>query len=226
MKKEIYVLIGPASIGKTTYLKNINFPRELTSSISRDDIVDSITDKYGYTYNELFTFPPVDAELGSIVPGFEKYGKVVETPEVARHVCPVSYETLNTVNAEIHHTYYNAYEKAVNDPEISFVTLDRVHMLKKERLVYFPYLEGKRDKFYITAVLFNFKDPDVLDIISELSEMRRKQIEQTGRFKTIPRDIQQRMIDRYEDVTLEEGFDSILEIDTLPKLRELINEKK
>ena len=222
MKKEIYVLIGPASIGKTTYLKNVGFPPEMTATISRDDIVDSITDKYGYTYNELFIFPPADAELGSFVSGFEKYGKVVETPEVARHVCPVSYEILDKVNAEIHHTYYNAYEKAVNNPEISFITLDRVHMLKKERLVYFPYLEEKRDKFYVTAVLFNFKDPDVLDVIAELSEKRRKQIEQTGRFKTIPRDIQQRMIDRYEDVTTEEGFDSILEIDTLPKLRELL----
>jgi len=222
MKKEVYVLIGPASIGKTTYLKNVGFPPEMTATISRDDIVDSITDKYGYTYDELFLFPPADSEIGSIIPGFEKYGKVIETPEVARHVCPVSYEVLNTINSEIHNTYYDTYKKALENPEINFITLDRVHMLKKERLVYFPYLEEKRDKFYVTAVLFNFKDPDVLDVISELSERRRKQIEQTGRFKTIPRNIQQRMIDRYEDVTMEEGFDSIIEIDTLPKLRELL----
>ena len=174
MRKEIYILVGPASIGKTTFLKEIGFPTEHTTSISRDDIVDRISDKYGYTYNELFLFPPADSPLGSLVPGFEKYGKVVETPEVAKHVCPVSYEILDTINAEIHNTYYDEYEKAINDPEIIFITLDRVHMRKKERVVYFPYLEGKRDKFYVTAVLFNFKDSDALDIISELSEKRRK----------------------------------------------------
>ena len=94
-------------------------------------------------------------------------------------------------------------------------------MLKKERAVYFPYLED-RSKFYVTAVLFNFQDEDTLDVIAELSELRRQQIEKTGKFKTIPRDVQQRMIDRYEEVTLEEGFDSILKVDTLPKLRKLL----
>jgi hypothetical protein len=222
MKKEIYILIGPGSIGKTTYLKNIGFPLSLTAFISRDDIVDRISEKYGYTYNELFLFPPADAELGSLVPGFEKYGCVIETPEVARHICPVSYSVLDNVNAEIHHTFYSEYERAVNDPNIHFIALDRVHMLKKERLVYFPYLDDKREQFYVTAVLFNFKDQDTLDIISELSERRRKEIEKTGRFKTVPREVQKRMIDRYEEVSLEEGFDSIEHVDTLPKLRELL----
>ena len=221
MRKEIYILIGPASIGKTTYLKEVGFPVLETATISRDDIVDRISEKYGYTYNELFTFPPADAAIGSIIPGFEKYGKVIETPEVARHVCPVSYEILDKVNAEIHHTYYGDFEKATKSNDIRFITLDRVHMLKKERAVYFPYLED-RSKFYVTAVLFNFQDEDTLDVIAELSELRRQQIEKTGKFKTIPRDVQQRMIDRYEEVTLEEGFDSILKVDTLPKLRKLL----
>jgi len=221
MRKEIYILIGPASIGKTTYLKEVGFPSLQTATISRDDIVDRISEKYGYTYNELFTFPPANAAIGSIVTGFEKYGKVIETPEVARHVCPVSYELLDKVNAEIHHTYYSEFEKATKNPDIHYITLDRVHMLKKERAVYFPYLED-RSNFYVTAVLFNFKDADTLDVISELSEMRRKRIEKTGRFKTVPREIQQKMIDRYEEVTLEEGFDSIQLVDTLPKLRKLL----
>jgi hypothetical protein len=221
MRKEIYVLIGPASIGKTTYLKEAGLPASETATISRDDIVDRISEKYGYTYNELFTFPPSDAAIGSIIPGFEKYGKVIETPEVARHVCPVSYEITDSVNAEIHHAYYDEFEKAANNPTIRFITLDRVHMLKKERAVYFPYLED-RSNFYVTAVLFNFQDADTLDVIAELSELRRQQIEKTGKFKTIPRDVQQRMIDRYEEVTLEEGFDSILKVDTLPILRKIL----
>jgi hypothetical protein len=225
MRKEVYILIGPASIGKTTYLKEIAFPSAITATISRDDIVDSISEKYGYTYNELFTFPPSDSVIGSIVPGFEKYGKVIETPEVARHVCSVSYETLDKVNAEIHHTYYGDFEKAVNSPDIQFITLDRVHMLRRERAIYFPYLKD-RSNFFVTAVLFNFQDEDTLDVIEEVSEIRRRSIEKTGKFKTIPRDVQQRMINRYEEVSLVEGFDSILKVDTLPELRKFLNEKK
>lgn len=222
MRKEIYVLIGPASIGKTTYLKEVGFPSLITKFISRDDIVDKVTDKYGYTYDELFLFPPADSAIGSIVPGFEKYGEVIETPLVAKHICPVSYRILNSVNSEIHHTYYDDFEKAVQNPDVQFITLDRVHMLEKERTAYFSYLENNRSNFYVTAVLFNFQDPDTLDVISKLSELRRKRIEQTGRFKTIPIDVQKRMIDRYEEVALIEGFDSILKVDTLPKLRKLL----
>lgn len=222
MRKEIYVLIGPASIGKTTYLKEVGFPPLVTKFISRDDIVDKVTDKYGYTYNELFIFPPADSVIGSVIPGFEKYGEVIETPSVAKHICPVSYSIINSVNSEIHHTYYDEFEKAVKNPDVQFITLDRVHMLEKERTIYFPYLENNRSNFYVTAVLFNFQDPDTLDVISKLSELRRKRIEQTGRFKTIPIEVQQRMIDRYEEVTLAEGFDSILKVDTLPKLRKLL----
>lgn len=221
MKKEIYLLIGPASIGKTTYLKEVGFPPLSTASISRDDIVDRLTEKCGFTYNELFLFPPPDSAIGSIVPGFEKYGHVIETHEVAKHICPVSYSIVDSVNAEIHHTYYREFEEAVKNPDINFITLDRVHMLEKERAVYFPYLEDRKN-FFVTAVLFNFKDEDTLDVICELSEIRRKRIEKTGKFKTVPRDVQQRMIDRYEEVTLAEGYDSIKMVDTLPMLRKLL----
>ena len=221
MRKEIYVLIGPAAIGKTTYLKEVGFPPLDTKFMSRDDIVDRLTDKYGYTYDELFIFPPSNATLGSIIPGFEKYGEVIETPLVAKHICPVSYSIINSVNSEVYNTYYEEFENAIKNPDIQYITLDKVHMSKKERTIYFPYLKNNRSDFYVTAVLFNFQDPDTIDVISKLSEIRRKRIEQTGKFKTIPIEVQQGMIDRYEEVTLAEGFDSILKVDTLPKLRKL-----
>ncbi len=147
---------------------------------------------------------------------------MVETPLLAKHICPVSYNLINSVNSEVHHTYYEEFEKAVKNPDIQFITLDRIHMRTKERMSYFPYLEKNRSDFYVTAVLFNFQDPDTIDVISKLSEIRRKRIEQTGRFKTIPIEVQQAMIDRYEEVSLVEGFDSILKVDTLPKLRKLL----
>lgn len=222
MKKEIFILAGPASIGKTTYLEKLNLPKESTASISRDDILYRMLDKYKYEYNELYTFPPADAAIGSLIPGFEHFGKVIETPQVAKHVSPVSYEILDGVNAEIHHTYYNEFEIATKDPKIQYITLDRVHMLKQERSVYFPFLKHKREDFYVTAILFNFIDADALDVISAASEKRRQIFQAKGMTRIVPRNIQENMIKRFEEITLEEGFDAIQKVDTLPALREFI----
>ena len=69
----------------------------------------------------------------------------------------------------------------------------------------------------------NTTSSDTLDLIEELSKRRSKQIEEMGRKKTITREIQERMIKWYTEPTMEEGFDEIIEVDTLPRLRELVN---
>jgi guanylate kinase len=224
--KHIYIFIGPAAIGKSTFIKNeMDFKGEKHIVISRDDIVDEICDRYGLTYDEMFYYPPADAPIGSLVPGFEKYGKVIESPDMVKHICPVSYETLNSINTEVYYRFKGELEDAFEDDEIKHIILDRVHMKKSEREYYFTFdaIKQHREKFFISAILFNFKDPDALDLIEELSKRRSKLIEETGRKKTITREIQERMIKWYTEPTLEEGFDEIIEVDTLPKLRELVN---
>jgi guanylate kinase len=224
--KKIYILIGPAAIGKSTFIKNeMDFNGEPYVVISRDDIVDEICDRYDLTYDEMFFYPPADSEIGSLVPGFEKYGKVIESPDLVKHICPVSYETLNSINSEVYYRFKGELEHALEDDEIKHIVLDRVHMKKSEREYYFTFeaIKQHRDKFHITAILFNFKDSDTLDLIEELSKRRSKQIEEMGRKKTITREIQERMIKWYTEPTMEEGFDEIIEVDTLPRLRELVN---
>lgn len=51
MKKEIYILIGPSAIGKTTFINNVGFLKEKMIIISRDEI------------DELFLYPPHNSEL-------------------------------------------------------------------------------------------------------------------------------------------------------------------
>lgn len=202
----------------------MDFRGEKYTIISRDDIVDEICDRYGLTYDEMFFFPPADAPIGSLVPGFEKYGEVIESPSIVKHICPVSYKILNEINSEVYYTFKGEFERALEDLEIMHIILDRVHMKKSERDYYFTFdeIKNNRQDYHITAVLFNFTDPDALDLIEEMSRRRSVLIEQVGRKKTITREIQERMIKFYTPPALEDGFDEIINIDTLPKLRELV----
>jgi hypothetical protein len=227
MKKEIYILIGPAAIGKTTYLKTIGFPINKLAIISRDDIVSQMCQKYKFTYDELFLFPPHDAKLGDRIPGFERYGTVIESPSLVKHLHPFSFDFINRINVEIYNAFYFQFDTAVKNPNIDYVALDRVHLRKEEREIYFPYLEKNRGDFFVTAVIFNFKDEDTLDVISKTSEIRKqKMLDASGFFRTVPRDVQENMIKFYEPPTLEEGYDSIIHVDTLPELRKFVENNK
>ena len=58
-KNKMIVLVGPPSVGKSTWIKS-NFPDAYI--ISRDDIVDLVSINYGWTYDDMFATPPEDAE--------------------------------------------------------------------------------------------------------------------------------------------------------------------
>lgn len=72
--KKMIVLVGPPSVGKSTWTNN-NFPDAYV--ISRDDIVDEVASKYGWTYDDMFATPPSDSKIGD---NDEKYGTVIEAP--------------------------------------------------------------------------------------------------------------------------------------------------
>ena len=53
MKNKFIVLVGPPAIGKSTYTKNVLSPLE-PEIISRDDIVEEVSNENGLTYNEYY----------------------------------------------------------------------------------------------------------------------------------------------------------------------------
>lgn len=223
MKKEIYILVGPAAIGKTTYLNNIGFPKDKLCLVSRDEVVADVSLRYNLSFDDLYHFPPHNATLGTYIPGFENYGKVIESPEIVLHLHPFSYQYLNEVNAEINYRFYNEFNAAIRNPNIDYVIVDRVHLRDYERRIYFEYLEKNRKDFFVTAVVFNFEDPDTLDIIEQMAELRKQNLIQSGqRTRTVKRKVQENMIKFYEPLKLEDGYDAIAKIDTLPGLRKFL----
>jgi len=219
VRKEIYILIGPAAIGKSTYIKDSNLPANRLAVISRDEIVGSVSAKYNLSFDELYLFPPHDAKFGEYIPGFEKYGKVIQSPSLILHLQPFSYEYINDVNTEIYYAFYNEFQSAIRNENVDYIIIDRVHMRKEERVIYFKYLEFNRKQFVVSAVLFNFQDPDTLDVIEQLSELRKQSMAKGGRYRTVPRHVQENMIKFYEEPSKDEGFDSIINVNTLPALR-------
>lgn len=56
-KKKLYVLVGPPSIGKSTWIQQ-TFGSEKPYIISRDDIVDQVAGSMGLTYDDMFSQTP------------------------------------------------------------------------------------------------------------------------------------------------------------------------
>jgi predicted AAA+ superfamily ATPase len=55
-RKKIFVLVGPPSVGKSTWIKGTF--EEAPYIINRDDIVEQVASEYGWTYDDLFVSPP------------------------------------------------------------------------------------------------------------------------------------------------------------------------
>ena len=53
--KTIYILIGPPSVGKSTWIKN-NLSDKNPYIINRDDLVEKIAEEIELTYDDLFVF--------------------------------------------------------------------------------------------------------------------------------------------------------------------------
>jgi len=223
MKKEIYLLLGPAAIGKTTWIKSVGFPEHKLAIISRDEVVKNVSAKYDLSFDDLYHFPPHDSKPGQFIEGFENYGRVIVSPDIVKHLHPFSYKYLDNVNAEINYTFYNQFQHAVRDPNIDYIIVDRVHMRRTEREAYLSLLGPDRTDYYISVVVFNFKNPDTINIISKASAIRTKEMKIAGgRYRTVERKVQENMIKFYEPISEEESFDVIIDVDTLPEIRSKI----
>jgi hypothetical protein len=65
-KKKLYVLVGPPSIGKSTWIQS-TFGSEKPYIISRDDIVDQVASSMGLTYDDMFSGSPDIKEANDII---------------------------------------------------------------------------------------------------------------------------------------------------------------
>jgi len=215
--KKIYVLVGPPSVGKSTWIKSLDTNNIIV--INRDEIVEEVAEKNGLTYDEMFLTPsPETSEIGDVDP---KYGEVVEAPP---HMpwTKLVYSRLLKINGYIHYLLTTRIEQAVNSGKD--IVVDMTNMNKGSRKRALKFLGDKSDEYMKIAVVFKFQGSE--DIIKKVANIRAQQYKDAGKSKTIGDEVFDMMFKSYEEPTTEEGFDDIIYVDSIKHLERVIKNSK
>lgn len=194
---QLYVLIGPPAVGKSTWIKNTPHLQSYTV-ISHDDIVDRCIAQYNsqtsderkLVYSDYRKVPSASEAVGTVDP---KYGTVIEVGVKKRKMYEIINELKENVNQAFDSTWETAYKKNDN------VIIDMVNMdnFAREKWI------RRFSHYYKTAVDFEF------DIDQILINAHEREIN-TG--KSIPDSSIKYIASLYQEPTKDEGFDNILKI--------------
>lgn len=207
--KKIYVLVGPPSVGKSTWIKQTFVDIE-PYVINRDEIVEQVAKTYGWTYDDLFVAPLPDQGEGDVS---EKYGTVVKSPEYMTWQ-PLSYDKVLEANGKVAELFNKKVLEAKGQENI---IVDMTNMNVGSRKGALKAIEGSEDEYKKIAVVFNFKGAE--EIIKKVAQKRAEEAKRQGLSKTIPPEAFDRMFKSFQEVSPEEGFDEVINVDNTEKLK-------
>jgi hypothetical protein len=213
-KKKIYVLVGPPSVGKSTWIQN-TFSEQDPYIISRDDLVDQVAEEYGLTYDDLFVAPPPDAKEGD---SDEKYGNVVKSPSFMTWQ-PLSYDKILQANGKVQSLFTKRVASAV--PSGQDIVVDMTNMNAGARKSALNAIKGSEQDYEKIAVVFKFEGAE--DLIKAVAQKRAEAAKRAGKSKTIPPAAFDRMFKAFQQVSKDEGFDQIVSVDNTEVLSQIAN---
>jgi hypothetical protein len=214
-KRKIYVLVGPPSVGKSTWIKN-TFGSIQPYVISRDNIVEQISDNLGWTYDDLFVAPPQGSQLGDYD---EKYGEVIKSPSYMSWQ-PLSFSKVLEANNQVHLSFTKLVSNAVNSEKD--IVVDMTNMTAGARKNALKAIQGNESLFEKIAVVFPFEGAE--DIIIDVARKRAEAAKRMGKSKTLPDSVMRKMFASFQNVTPDEGFDKVIQQDNR-ELLSTLNEK-
>lgn len=215
-KKRIFVLVGPPSVGKSSWIANTFTNRPYV--INRDDIAEKVASSYGWTYDDMFVTPPPDAQIGEVD---EKYGTVEAAPSWmtwAKTVFSKVQEANNRVNNEFEQRVAGAPESGQD------IVVDMTNMNAGARKKALSAIAGRESDYEKIAVVFEFEGAE--DVIQRVAHLRQEAAARMGKNKTIPPITFTRMFSSFSRPTAEEGFDKIVSVDNRELLRKLASESE
>lgn len=230
--KTIYVLIGPPSVGKSTWIKT-KFGEIQPFVINRDDIVEKVAEEYGWTYDDLFSLPIKDVEKEG--DKNEKYGTVIKSPAYMTWA-PLSYDKVLEANGKIQDIFNKRIAEGKGKENI---VVDMTNMNSGSRKGALKVIEGVEGEYHKVAVVFNFKGAE--EIIKKMAAKRSEEMKAKGKSKTIPPAAFDRMFTSYDlqddkgipfdegkikDVLSKEGFDEVVSVDNTAELKRVIDESE
>ena len=211
-RKTIFVLVGPPSVGKSTWIQSAF--EEKPYIINRDDIVDSVSSQMGWTYDDMFVTPPADAVVGE---SDEKYGEVQKAPGWMTW-SPMVFSKVMGANNQVQSQFESRVGGAAGaDKDI---VVDMTNMNAGSRKSALKAVSG--GNFKKVAVVFEFKGAE--DVIQKVAQKRAEAAQRMGKSKTIPATAFQRMFQSFSQPTTGEGFDEIVSVDNRDMLRKLAND--
>ena len=211
-KRKIYILVGPPSVGKSTWISR-TFKDSQPYIISRDDIAEHVAERMGWTYDDMFHAPPKDAQLGDVHPQF---GEVVPSPKYMTWQ-PLSYAGISAANREIGGAVGARVAGAADSGRD--IVVDMTNMNVGSRKGALGAIKGREGEFEKIAVVFPFEGAE--GAVKRVSAARAKKAKALGKSKTVPDDEIDRMMGAYEPVTPAEGFDDVIVFDNRATLRDL-----
>lgn len=211
-EKKIFVLVGPPSIGKSTWINNF-FTDIKPYIINRDELVEEVASSYGWTYDDMFISPPKDAELGYVD---EKYGEVIKSPSYMSWQ-PKSYSKVLEANNIVASKFGNKVSKAKGQENI---VVDMTNMNANSRKRALDAISGQEEEYKKIAVVFNFQG--IEDLIKRVAEKRAEAAKNMGKSKTIGPHVFDKMFASFQEVSSSEGFDEVINIDNTSALKQAI----
>jgi hypothetical protein len=215
--KNIYVLVGPPSVGKSTWIAN-NFKEERPYVINRDDLAERVASEYGWTYDDMFVTPPKGSAIGETS---EKYGEVVASPKSISQWSPISYRKVVEANSKVASLFNELVRGASGEEKI---VVDMTNMNADSRKGALKAISGNENEYKKVAVVFKFKG--IEDLIKKVAEKRAEEANRMGRSKTIGPEVFDSMFSRYREVSPEEGFDEIIDVDNTEALQNSFMDRK
>jgi len=199
--REIYILIGPAAVGKSTWIEN-NLMDKNPHIINRDLIVEQVAEELGLTYDDMFSVPGDDKKEGDVD---DKFGTVIKSPSWMTWQ-KLSYDKISQANEEIQRRLDRRISESSGK---SCVVVDMTNLTKKSRKgILDKVLEATGSGYKKIAVDFEYKG--FKEVIYSASEERSRKYKQIGKSKTISNQVLDRMFSHYEAVDSSEGFDEII----------------
>jgi hypothetical protein len=214
-KRKIYVLVGPPSVGKSTWIKN-TFADIQPYVISRDDIVEQVADNLGWTYDDLFVAPPQGSQLGDYD---EKYGEVIQSPSYMSWQ-PLSFSKVLEANNQVQLSFTKRVSNAVNSEKD--IVVDMTNMTAGARKNALKAIQGNENLFEKIAVVFPFEGAE--EVIIDVARKRAEAAKRMGKSKTLPDSVMRKMFASFQNVTPDEGFDKVIQQDNR-ELLSTLNEK-
>ena len=213
--KEIFVMVGPPSVGKSEWMKRTFKGLDPPYVINRDDIAISVAEKTWErgTYDDMFVPPPEGAQEGDVD---ERYGTVVPSPAYMTWQ-PLSYSKVMEANNKVHEIFMSRVAGA--QPSGQDIVVDMTNMNARARAGALKAIEGSEADYKKVAVVFKFEGAE--EIIKKVAAKRAAQEKEEGRSKTIPPEAFDRMFKAFQQVDPSEGFDEVISVDNIQALNDI-----